>query len=138
MSEDKLRKGSPENQTGNNPEDQSEDPSEELAESTSEPTLAERLNQETGVIVWSELVRHFARGVVIHVSAELDLIDAATCLIEDNATLLAQWTEQDKIRRASDDDARDWTQREPEFWCVVTAPWVLVQEKRHARRPTVH
>ena len=101
-------------------------------------SLEERLNQETGVIAWSELVRHFARGVVIHVSAQLDLIEAATCLIEDNASLLAQWTEQGKIRRASDDDARDWTKREPEFWCVVTAPWVLVQEKNHATRQTVH
>jgi len=103
-----------------------------------EPTLAERLNAETGVIEWSELVRHFARGVVIHVSGDLDLITAATCLIEDNAAQLKQWSDNGQVRRASDDDARDWTQREPQFWCVVTAPWVLVQEKRHATRPTMH
>ena len=100
--------------------------------------LADRLNQETGVIPWSELVRHFARGVVIHVSAQLDLIEAATCLIQDDAAQLEQWTSEGKVRRASDDDARDWTKREPEFWCVVTAPWVLVQEKRHATRQAVH
>ena len=103
-----------------------------------EISLADRLNQETGIIPWSELVRHFARGVVIHVSARLDLIDAAVCLIEDDAARLAQWTNEGKVRRASDDDARDWTKREPEFWCVVTAPWVLVQEKTHAKRQVVH
>ena len=103
-----------------------------------EISLADRLNQETGIIPWSELVRHFARGVVIHVSARLDLIDAAVCLIEDDAARLEQWTNEGKVRRASDDDARDWTKREPEFWCVVTAPWVLVQEKTHAKRQVVH
>lgn len=107
-------------------------------ESDNQPSLADRLNQETGVIAWSELVRHFARGVVIRVSANLDLIDAAICLIEDDAAQLQLWAEEDKLRRASDDDARDWTLREPEFWCVVTAPWVLVQEKTHATRQTVH
>lgn len=107
-------------------------------EEHSEPTLTQRLNGETGVIAWSELVRHFARGVVIRISGELDLIDAATCLIEDNAELLKQWADDGHLRRASDDDARDWAEREPEFWCVVTAPWVLVQEKTDATRSTVH
>lgn len=103
-----------------------------------EPTLEERLNQETGVIPWSELVRHFARGVVIHVSVQIDLIEAAVCIIQDDTRRIQSWAEEGKVRRASDDDARDWTRREPEFWCVVTAPWVLVQEKTHATRPVVH
>ena len=111
---------------------------ESAPESAPEPTLEERLNQETGVIAWPELVRHFARGVVIHVSAQVDLIEAAVCIIEDNTSLMQAWADAGKVRRASDDDARDWTQREPEFWCVVTAPWVLVQEKTHATRPVVH
>ena len=107
-------------------------------EETPEPSLEDRLNQETGVIAWSELVRHFARGAVIHVSGDLDLIVAATCLIEDDAVQLKLWADEGKVRRASDDDARDWTKREPDFWCVVTAPWVLVQEKKHATRPAMH
>jgi len=112
--------------------------SQDNSEGSAEPTLAERLNQETGVIAWSELVRHFARGVVIHVSAELDLISAAICVIEDDISTMKKWTDSGDIRRASDDDARDWTERNPDFWCVVTAPWVLVQERRHATRPTMH
>ncbi|MFK7995507.1 MAG: DUF2288 domain-containing protein [Granulosicoccus sp.] len=107
-------------------------------EQEKEITLVDRLNQETGVIAWSELVRHFARGVVINVSVQIDLIDVAVCLIEDDATLLQAWADEGKVRRASDDDARDWTRREPDFWCVVSAPWVLVQEKTHATRSTVH
>lgn len=107
-------------------------------EENSELSLVDRLNHETGIIEWSELMRHFARGVVINVSPQLDLIDAAVCLIEDNTATFAQWADEGKLRRASDDDARDWTAREPAFWCVVSAPWVLVQEKTHAMRQTVH
>ncbi|ASJ75097.1 DUF2288 domain-containing protein [Granulosicoccus antarcticus] len=100
--------------------------------STLEPgdeNLSSDLNGETAIIAWSELVRHFARGVVIHVSVELDLVETAECLTRDDVEMLKKWLDSGVLRRASDDDARDWTAREPEFWCVVTAPWVLVQEK---------
>lgn len=91
--------------------------------------LSPDLNGETAIIAWSELVRHFARGVVIHVSVDLDLVDTAECLTRDDVEMLKNWLDSGLLRRASDDDARDWTDREPDFWCVVTAPWVLVQEK---------
>lgn len=107
--------------------------------------LITRLNAETALIAWSGLLRHFARGVVIHVSAELDLIEVAVCMVRDDKDTLQRWLSDGVMRRASDDDARDWTLREPQFWCVVTAPWVLVQENRPdhpqstaATPPTVH
>jgi len=89
-----------------------------------------QLLEEAGVIAWSELVRHFARGVVISVGAELDLIEVAQTLAADDTHSLTSWLEQGQVQRASDDMARDWTSREPEFMCVVTAPWVLVQERK--------
>ena len=92
--------------------------------------LATRLNLETAVVAWSELVKHFARGVVIRVGSEVDLIEAAACLAEDDTETLQRWLTSGAVSRASDDNARDWTEREPDFWCVVTAPWVLVQERR--------
>jgi len=95
-----------------------------------------KLNLETGVIDWNELVRHFARGVVIKVEPGRDLIEVADCLSKDDTSLLKQWLDDQSVARASDDDARDWTARSPQFWCVVTAPWVLVQEQ--SDQPTVH
>ena len=95
-----------------------------------EQSVHDKINAETALISWQELVRHFARGVVVKVSEEVDLIDAAACLAEDNTTQLQSWLDREHVMRATDDDARDWTVREPDFWCVVTAPWVLVQERR--------
>lgn len=91
-------------------------------------TLREQLEKESGSISWSELVRHFARGVVIRVDAEIDLIDVAVCFANDDTARLQTWLTDNSVARASDDDARDWTRTEPEFRCVVAAPWVLVQE----------
>lgn len=87
-----------------------------------------RLERERGEIAWAELVRHFARGVVLRVDARVELVDAALCLAEDDTARLQGWLEDGSVARASDDDARDWTVREPRFLCVVAAPWVLVQE----------
>jgi len=92
-------------------------------------SLETKLNLETGIIEWGELVRHFARGVVIKVETGRDLIEVADCLAKDDTEQLKIWLDEQTVARASDDDARDWTNRSPQFWCVVTAPWVLVQEK---------
>ena len=46
--------------------------------------LKETLNQETGAISWAELIRHFARGVVIKVDTDIDLIDVAHHIASDN------------------------------------------------------
>lgn len=111
-------------------------------EQEQEESLSECLNEETAVIAWSELVRHFARGVVIHVTAELDLVDVAASVANDDTSDVQSWLDKGLMRRASDDDARDWAVREPDFWCVVTAPWVLVQEKQSdamaSTPPVVH
>lgn len=89
-----------------------------------------KLMTEAGVITWAELVRHFARGVVISVDQDLDLIEVAGRVADDDTSALGQWLESNQVVRANDDHARDWTVREPDFLCIVTAPWVLVQERR--------
>ena len=91
--------------------------------------LRTRLNSETGVLSWEELMPHFARGVVLRVSSNVDLIDVAEKVIRDDKVAVEPLMKNGDLRRATDDDARGWVKREPEFWCVVSAPWVLAQEK---------
>lgn len=92
--------------------------------------IKKNLNHETATIGWKELLKHFARGVVINVDAGMDLIDVAHGMATDDVKLIESWLNDGTVRRATDSDARDWTAREPLFWCVVTAPWVLVQEQK--------
>ncbi|MDH5444987.1 MAG: DUF2288 domain-containing protein [Gammaproteobacteria bacterium] len=89
--------------------------------------LADKLNLETGKLSWPELQRHFARGMVIVVGTELDLIDVAIKLTEDDKAQFETWTAENKVWRAHDEDAIHWQETDPVFWSVVVAPWVLVQ-----------
>ncbi len=91
-------------------------------------TREDALLKESGIISWNELARHFARGVVIVVSGRVDVLDVARAFSKDNKAQVEQWLSTSEIARASDDDARGWVERNPDFRCVVTAPWVLVQE----------
>lgn len=92
-----------------------------------EGDLSQKLNLETGQISWSELQRHFARDVVLVVAAELDLIEVASKLSEDDAPQFEAWLNNKQLWRAQDEDARQWHAANTEFWSVVVAPWVLVQ-----------
>lgn len=90
--------------------------------------LHAQLNGETGKLSWHELERHFARGVVIRVARSLDLVAVAASITRDDKAAVERWLNEDLIGRASTEHALDWQQRQPHFWAVVTAPWILVQE----------
>ena len=94
----------------------------------SEKEILGLLNAQTGRLAWSELARHFARGVVICIEPGQDLVGIAGLLVQDDSTALESLVTTGLVRRASDDDARRWQQDETTFWAVVVAPWVLVQE----------
>ena len=90
--------------------------------------LRQAINLETGKISWEELQRHFARGVVVVISAELDLTDVAGRFVEDDKNAIERWSRENKITRALDHHAVQWNERNSNFWACVIAPWILVQE----------
>lgn len=93
-----------------------------------EPDLRTRLNGETAKIRWPELERHFARGVVVAVAPELDLIDVAVAMANDDTATIAPWLASGRVARPSVEQAQQWVASQPLFWAVVVAPWVLIQE----------
>jgi hypothetical protein len=90
--------------------------------------LRQKLNLETGKLTWTELERHFARGVVVVVDPQLDLIEVAAGFAEDNKPQIEQWLNQGHLLRAHDEHAIRWSESQPTFWSVVVVPWVIVQE----------
>ena len=88
------------------------------------------INGQTGKIGWQELQRHYARGVVRCVATELDLVDVALYLIQDDKAAVVKLVDSGQLAPANDDDARSWLQSDTELWAVVIAPWVLVQAAR--------
>lgn len=93
-----------------------------------EEELRQKINLETGQLSWPELQKYFAKGNVIIVSRSLDLIDVAAKFAEDDKEAVAKWVAAEDIKRALDEDAKQWNERNSSFWTVVVAPWILVQE----------
>ena len=98
------------------------------AEDQKVPEVHDLLNAHTARIAWPDLVRHFARGVLVCASPGADLLQLATTLVRDDAAEFQAQVDAGRIWRAQDDDARRWNESQPEFWAVVVAPWVVIQE----------
>ena len=92
--------------------------------------LEARLLGTTAKIPWSELQRFFARGRVLHIAAELDLIQVARQLVDDNAEQFKQWADAGQVAHVDDKTAADWFEQDKLIWATVVAPWVLVQDKQ--------
>ncbi len=95
---------------------------------TPQQILRAKVNLETSRIAWKELQRFFASGGAIAVSSDLDLIEVAFQISEDNKKLIAQWLSGGKIGKVSDAQALTWYEADADVWAVVVSPYVLVQE----------
>lgn len=94
-----------------------------------EQLLQTEFLKQTAKMPWREMQTYYARGNVIVVSAELDLIAVAVQLGLDNSTQFAAWIEQGLIAPANDEQALAWYENDQALWVTVAAPWVLVQDK---------
>lgn len=89
----------------------------------------EKVNLETAKIVWTDLQRFFAKGEVVWVSNELDLVEVSYQFSIDDKTSVQKWLEAQQIALVSDEKALRWFETNAELWAVVVKPWILVQEE---------
>lgn len=104
--------------------------------SQSPSTLYAKLLGETAPITWEELQPFFARGALLWVSEDLDLIAVAEAVAENQASKVSGWLAKGSLGKVEEERASDLLARDPQLWAVVVAPWVLVQER--AERPALH
>jgi hypothetical protein len=97
-------------------------------EAPSDPLYSSLLAQ-TAQIGWKELERFFARGVLLHVARDLDLVSVAEAIARDDTTQVAQWLSSGLVERVQAATAADYAARDPALWAVVVSPWVCVQER---------
>ena len=100
-----------------------------MSSAESPEELKAKLNLETSRIHWHELQTYYARGQVVRVAPELDLLNVATQLSADNKAQFEHWLGNGQVGEVSPDLARAWYERNAELWAVVIAPWVLVQDR---------
>ncbi|WP_062268215.1 DUF2288 domain-containing protein [Endozoicomonas arenosclerae] len=88
-----------------------------------------KLNLETAKIAWADLQRYFASGHLLAVAPDLDIVSVAHSISIDDKTVVEAWLNEKKLNPVSDDQARNWHERQAYLWAVVVRPWVLVQDR---------
>lgn len=89
--------------------------------------IRDKVNLETSQIPWQELLRFFANGTAVAVSAELDLVEVAYQFSVDNKKQVAQWLKENKVGKVTNEQAKTWLAEDVMVWAVVVKPWLLVQ-----------
>ena len=90
-------------------------------------SIREKFEAEIAPAAWEDLQRPFAMGITLFVDPELDLIDVAVEVAEDNTTKVEEWISQNKIAHITDQQAMEWYTKKAELLTVIVKPWVLVQ-----------
>ncbi|MDH5633808.1 MAG: DUF2288 domain-containing protein [Gammaproteobacteria bacterium] len=98
-----------------------------------EGPLDERLHSQTAMVLWKEIEIHFARGVVIHVASQLDLVNIACEFVNNKPDRIKKLMTAGQVGVLDDDTAASWAEDQPVIWAVVAAPWILVQQNEPAK-----
>jgi hypothetical protein len=95
-------------------------------------TLYAKLLGETARIQWAELQPFFARGALMWVRCDEDLIAIATAIAENRSADVEAWLRSGALQKMDDAVALRLSENQGELWAVVVAPWVLVQDRQPA------
>lgn len=85
------------------------------------------MHGQTAQLAWSELERFFAGGKLLLVSNDLDLVQVAAAVADDNQQQVTVWLEAMLVTAINDEQAIAWQACNQQLWAVVVAPWILVQ-----------
>ena len=107
----------------------------DVSAETSADVVRAKINSETARIPWKELQRFFASGKTLYVDSDLDLVEVGFAFHQDQAEMVMQWLDQEKIRAVSTELAKQWLENNTEVWAVVVKPWVLIQGAEQSARP---
>jgi hypothetical protein len=102
---------------------------ERSADAAGHSPLYLKLLAETAKIGWPELERFFARGMLLRVARDLDLVTVATAIADNDTEQVTQWLSMGLVERMQSETAADFAARDPDLWAVVVSPWVCVQER---------
>ena len=91
-------------------------------------SIREKLAQEIGTVDWKPLAVHAQGDKLIVVAADIDLLDAAVAVAEDDASKVTPWIEGGKLTKLTLEEQAALEQEPGTFFqFVVVAPFVLAK-----------
>ena len=93
------------------------------------PGLKEKLEKDVADISWKDLQPHAKRDAIIVIKDDLDLLEVAAAIAEDNTVSVQAWITSKSISKPTSQQLTDWNQTpEKQFSTLIVQPFVVIQE----------
>lgn len=93
------------------------------------PSLNEKLAQDVAEITWQDLLPHAKRDAVIVIQEELELLEVATAIAEDNTASVQGWIGSQSISKPTAEQLTAWNQTPQKlFIALIVQPFVIIKE----------
>jgi len=86
------------------------------------------LEGECAPVFYKEIERFFAKGMLVLVDKQLNVIDVALAVQNDKSKKIQKWIKEELLVRVHDEYAIKWSQSNERLMAITVVPWVLVQE----------
>jgi len=91
--------------------------------------LRDKLKSELETTDWLALEPHHGREALMIVHQDLDLLDVAVSVAQDNAEDIKKWMSEKKLQRPTEEQVETWKDlREKKYIFIIVQPFVFVQE----------
>ena len=88
----------------------------------------QELKGECAPVFYKEIEKFFAKGMLVFVTNELDIINVALAIQNDKTEQMEQWIKDKQVIRVHDEHAISWSKTNEPLMAITAVPWVLVQE----------
>ncbi len=95
--------------------------------------LLEQFKKDLAEVDWKEMRIHLKRDAIILVAAELDLVEVALAVAEDDKSQVETWIGQEQLGKPNAEQLESWEkQLNKPFRLLIVQPYILAQEVIHA------
>jgi len=95
--------------------------------------LSERFKTDLAEVPWKDLRIHLQRDAIIIVADELDLVETAVAVTDDDKKNIEKWIAAGQLVKPTKEQVETWeTELEKPFRVLIVQPFILVQMVSHA------
>ncbi len=95
--------------------------------------ITESLRRDLAEVSWRDLRVHLQRDAIIVVAPELDLIETAVAVAEDDAGRVESWINTGRLGKPEAAQLDSWEQSpDRSFKMLIVQPFILIQAAVHA------
>jgi hypothetical protein len=90
--------------------------------------MVESFKRDLAEVSWRELKIHLKRDAIIIVDVDLNLIDVAVAVANDDKPLVETWIGEKQLGKPTEDHLRNWEKKsDNRFKMLIVQPFILVQ-----------